>query len=156
MPGAAAVGGLEESATGAVELVIIFPRALADFPHRGVNNIGIRGINHNVRATGIFVLGNNSLPGLTAVGGAVDSARFAGPVRMAEDSGKNAIRVARIDGERRDLLSVDQAEMSPCLPGINRFVDAIPYGQVGAMQSLTATHIDDVDRKSTRLNSSHL
>src|SRR5208283_3089539 len=115
MPGAAAVGGLEQSTAGAVEFVAVFPRAFANFPHRGIDHIGIRRINLNVGATGVFVFGNNSLPGLTTVGRAIDAAFCAGSVGMAEHGGENSVGIARIDGQRGNLLSVGESEMSPGL-----------------------------------------
>ena len=144
MPGAAAIGGFEKSAAGAVEFVVVFPRAFAGLPHRGVDDVGIRGIDLDVGAAGVFVLGDNSLPGLTAVGRAIDSALFAGSVRMAEHGGENAIRVARIDGERGNLLSIAQAEMRPGFAGVGGFVDAVADREIGAMQSFAAADINDV------------
>ncbi len=107
MPGAAAVGGFEEAATRTVKLVVVLPRTFAHFPHRSVDDIRIRGIDLDVGAARVLVLGNNSLPGLTAVGGAIDTAFFTGSVGVAEHRGKNPVGVARIDRECGDLLSVD-------------------------------------------------
>ena len=144
MPGAAAVGGLEQSAPRAIYFVVIFPWALARFPHRSVNHVGIGGIDLNIGAAGVFVLRNDLLPVLPTVGGAIDSSLLAWSVGMAEHRSEDFIRVARIDGEGGYLLSVDQAEMLPGLARICRFVDPIADGEIGTMQSLTAAYINDV------------
>src|SRR5579859_5838049 len=63
---------------------------------------------------------------------------------MSENCGKNFIRVARIDGERRDLLSIHQAEMRPGLTGVGGLVDAIANGEIGTVQSLATAYINNV------------
>src|SRR6266700_7352173 len=128
MPGAAAIGGLQKSAAVAVELVVVLPRAFANFPHRRVHNVGIRGINHDIGTAGIFILGNHSLPGFGAIGRAIDSPFFAGSVGMAEDGGKYTVGITGINSERRNLLSIDKAEVSPGFTGVDGFVDAIADG----------------------------
>ena len=144
MPCGAAIGGFEESAASAVELVAVLPRALANFPHGGVDDIGIRRIDLDVGAAGVFVLRNNFLPVLAAIGRTVKAALFAGTVRVAEDGGENPVWIARIDGERGDLLAVAKAEMGPGLARVGGFVDAVADGEIGAMQSFAAGDINDV------------
>src|ERR1700739_3505207 len=111
MPSATAVSGFEKSAARPVIFVAVFPRALTNFPHGGIDGIGIRGINLDVGAAGVVVLGNNFLPALSAVGGAIDAALLAGSVRMAEDGGEDFVGIARVDGERGNLLAIGKAEM---------------------------------------------
>src|ERR1700733_2092773 len=63
---------------------------------------------------------------------------------MAENSGKNAIRIARIDGQCGNSLAVAKAQMCPGLAGVRGFVDSIAYRQVRACQTFSARHINDV------------
>src|SRR5579863_1919455 len=63
---------------------------------------------------------------------------------MAQHGGEDTIRIARIDRQRRNLLPVNQTEMSPGLARIRRFVDAIAYRKIGSVQSLAAADVNDV------------
>ena len=63
---------------------------------------------------------------------------------MPEHGRKQPIRIARIDGERRDLLAVAQAEMGPGLAGVDRLVNPVAYREVGAQQTLPAGDVDDI------------
>ena len=63
---------------------------------------------------------------------------------MTEYGGKNAVGIARVDGERRNLLSVHEAKVGPGLAGVGGLVDAVAHGEVGAMQALAAADINDV------------
>ena len=38
---------------------------------------------------------------------------------------KDAVRILRIDRQLRDLLTITQSEMRPCLSSISRFMNAI-------------------------------
>jgi len=63
---------------------------------------------------------------------------------VAQDSGKNLIRIARIDSQGRNLLAVSQAEMRPGLAGVGRFVNAVADREIGPVQSFTARHVENV------------
>jgi hypothetical protein len=105
---------------------------------------GLAGIDH-IRAAGVFVLGDDFLPGLTAIRRAIDSALFAGAVGMAEHGGEYAVGVARINGERRNLLVRRPGpKVRPCLAGVGGFVNAVAHREVGAVQSLAAADINNV------------
>ncbi|SRR5260370_22966510 len=98
MPTISAVGGFEQSAAGSVDFVVVLPRALACLPHRGVHYVGIGRINLHVGGAGVFILINNFLPGLAAVGGTEQASLLIGAVGMTENCGKDSIGIARIDG----------------------------------------------------------
>ena len=130
MPGVAAVGGLEQTAVASVDFVVVFPRAFARFPHRGIHDIWIGGIELHVGTASVIIFRNHFLPGLSAVSRAVDAALRARPVGMAEHRGKHTVRVARIDCQPRYLLAVAQAfscrtKVRPSLAGIGGLVDAV-------------------------------
>src|SRR5579863_3774717 len=144
MPGAATVRGFKKSSAGTVIFVVVLPRALANLPHGGIDRVGIGGINLDVGAARIFVLGNHFLPILSAVGGAIDAAFLAGAVRMTEDGGQNFVGIPRIHGERGNLLAVGEAEMSPRFAGVGGLVNAVAHGKIRTMQSLTAGNVNDV------------
>src|ERR1700722_1480060 len=63
---------------------------------------------------------------------------------MAEHGGKNLIRIARIHGERGNLLPVDKTEMGPGLAGVGGFVNAVADGKIWTVEALAAAHINDV------------
>ena len=63
---------------------------------------------------------------------------------MPRHRGKHLVRIARIDGELRNLLAVAQAKVRPGLARVGRFVNAIAYRQIRPMQPLTAAHIDNI------------
>src|SRR5262245_55892783 len=63
---------------------------------------------------------------------------------MPRYSGKNLIGIARVNSQLRNLLAVAQAEVRPSLAGVSGFVDAVADGEVGAMQPLAATDINNV------------
>src|SRR6266851_10291240 len=98
MPTISAVGGLEQSAAGAVNFVVVLPRALACLPHRGVHYVGIGRINFHIGGTGVFIFVNNFLPGLAAIGRTEQASLLIGAVGMTENCGKDSIGIARIDG----------------------------------------------------------
>ena len=112
-PRSAAVGGFEEAAVGAAVAVAVFPWALARFPKCGVEHVRILGIHFDVRAACVLIPVEDFFPGDAAVGGAKDSALFVWAVGMTEHGGEYAIWIARVNGERRNLLAVAQAEMHP-------------------------------------------
>ena len=144
MPGTSTVGGLEQSTAGSVDLVVIFPRAFARFPHRGVNHVRIRGIDLYVRGSGVLIFVDGFLPGPAAIGGAEKAALFIRPVGMAEHGREDSIGIARVDGERGNLQAVAQAEMSPRLSSVSRFVDSVSNREIWAMQAFAAANINDI------------
>src|SRR5258707_14464128 len=112
MPGGATVSGLAQSTAGSVDLIVVLPRAFAGFPHGGVDDVGTRRIEFDIGAASVLVFRDCLLPGLTAVGGAKESALVVGPVRVTENRGEKVIRIAWIDRERWNLLPVPQAFFS--------------------------------------------
>ena len=113
-------------------------------PEHGVHDVGVRGIEGDVDAAGVLVLVEHLLEGLAAVGGAEEAALRVGAVRMAQHRDEQAVRVARIDDDLRNLLAVAQAQVRPGLAGVGGLVDAVAGGEVGALQPLAAADVDDV------------
>ena len=63
---------------------------------------------------------------------------------MPGNRNEQAVRIARIDGDLRDLLTVAQAEMCPGASGVCRFVDTVSDGKIRTLQSFAAADINDV------------
>src|SRR5262249_50678545 len=70
-PGVAAVGGLVQPAALSLPGAVL-PRPLPRFPQDGVDGPGVGGVEGQGGGSRIVVLGEHLLPGLAAVGGAVD------------------------------------------------------------------------------------
>ena len=56
----------------------------------------------------------------------------------------DSIRVARIDGDLRNLLPIAQAKMRPRLSRVRRFVDAVADRKVGTLQAFAAADVNDI------------
>jgi hypothetical protein len=141
-PRRAAVGRLEQAAVRAAPGGVL-PGALAGFPEPGVDDHGIRGIEGDLRAARVLVDIKDSIEGLAAVERAVDAAFLVGAVGVAENGGEDAIGVAGVDDDLRDLLAVAKAEVGPGEAGVGRLVEAVADGKVGPLQALTRGDIDD-------------
>jgi hypothetical protein len=142
-PGRAAVAGLVEPAARPGELAVL-PRRLPRLPQRGVDDRRILRIDDHVRAAGVRVLVEHALEGLAPVERAEDAALLVGPVRMPEHGDEEPLRIARVDGDLRDLLPVAQAEVAPGPARVHRSVDSVAGGEVGALQAFSAADVDDV------------
>src|SRR5262249_36552481 len=97
-------------------------------PQDGVEGTGIGRVEGQGDGTGVLVLEEDALPGLAAVGGAVDAALLVGPVGMAEDGDEDAVRILRVDEQGSDLLPVAQAAVLPGLAAVGGAVDAVACG----------------------------
>ena len=144
MPGLAAVGGLEKCRRACRRSRCHIPRTLAGFPKRRIQDVGIGWIDGDVGSAGILVLVEDFLPVLAAVGGDKDAALFVGTVGMAQHGGEEMVGIARIDGQRGNLLAVAQAEVRPGLAGVGGFVDAVADGEIGTLQAFAAGDVNDV------------
>ena len=54
---------------------------------------------------------------------------------MTEYGSENLVWIAGIDGKRRNLLAVGQAEMNPGLARVGGFVDSVADGKIRTVQS---------------------
>jgi hypothetical protein len=70
---------------------------------------------------------------------------------VAEDGDEYPVRIARVDGDLWNLLSVAEAEVRPRLAGVGRLVDPVTGREVGALQPFPAADVHDVRvRRSER------
>ena len=143
VPGGAAVGGFEEAAVGAGEGAVL-PGTLLRLPEDGVDGLGIARVEGEVDGAGAFVLVEHLLPGLAAVGGAEDAALGVGAVGVAEGGDEEAVGIARVDEDGGDLLGVAESEVTPGLAGVGGLVHAVADGEIGALESFAAAHVDGV------------
>src|SRR5439155_21912950 len=63
---------------------------------------------------------------------------------MAKHRREQAVRVARVNRERRYLLPVVEAEVSPSLAAVGGFVNAVANGEVGPLNTFAACDVNDV------------
>ena len=143
LPRGPAVGRLEDPAARARPHRVL-PRPLPLLPQRGVHDVRIDRVDVDVVPARVLVLVEHLLKGLAAVERSEDAALLVRPVRMAERSDEQAVGVARIDVDARDLLGVVETEPGPRPSRIGGLVDAITRREVGPVQTLAAAHVDDV------------
>src|SRR5215813_1428972 len=63
---------------------------------------------------------------------------------MSKHSREDLVRIAWIYRQSRNLLAIPQPKMGPCLSGVRRFVDAVADGEIGSVQPLSATDVNDI------------
>ena len=143
-PVVAAVGGLVEPAARAAISVAVFPRPFARLPKAGVKDVGVRRVHFDVRAAGVFVHIKNLLPILAAVRRAINAALGVRAVGMPEHGGKHVVRVAGINGERRNLLAVAEAQMRPGLAAIGGFINAVAHREVRPLQAFAGRDVNSI------------
>src|SRR5690348_489406 len=143
MPSRPAVRRLEKAARCSSPFTVL-PRSLLRLPERRINYLGIRRIELYIGAAGVFIFEEHFFEGLAPVRRAENSALLICSIGMAENSYEESIRVARIDGQLRNLLAVAQAKMSPSFAGIRRLVDSVSRGEVRALQPFAAPHVDNI------------
>src|SRR5262249_49431164 len=126
-PGVAAVVGAVQAAAGpaADEL----PGAAAGPPQGGAEDARAVWVAADVDGAGVGGLFEDLLPGLAAVGGAVDAALGVGAEGAAEDGGVGDVGVARVDDNLADLAGLFP-EVFPGLAAVGRAVDAVAGGDV--------------------------
>src|SRR5664279_857408 len=99
-------------------------------------------IEYNIDRAGIFVLEQNFLPGLAAVGGAEDAALRVRPPCVSQSCDENDVGVAWVDDDRSDVARVFQPNVCPRPAGIGRFVHAVPVGNIAAKAGFATTCIE--------------
>jgi hypothetical protein len=68
-------------------------------------------VEQNVAGTGVLVDLKDRRPGLPAVGGLVDAALSVGSPQMPEGGDVADVGVARVDGQRRNVVGVAEADV---------------------------------------------
>ena len=141
-PAIATVGGLPQAAPPAARLHA--PRQALELVHRREQDAWIDGIDGDVvRARGI-VEEEDLPPGAAAVRGAEYATLRIGSECVAHRCDVDAIRIARIDAHRADLLRTRETEVVPREPGVGGAVDARAIREVLAELRLAASCVDDI------------
>src|SRR5205823_4017690 len=140
LPRDATVGGLEQSAAVACPDGVL-PWTLALLPEVRVHDAGIRRVDVDVVAAGVLVALEGVGEAAAGVGGQIDAALLAGPVRMSEHGDEESVGIRGVDRDHRDLLRVPEAEVRPRLAGVCGLVDPVADGQVGAREPFAAAYI---------------
>src|SRR5437870_324680 len=86
-------------------------RSPPPIPQAGVDDVGVFRIEFKIGSAGVLVLRQHLLERASAIRRPEDAALSIRSVRMSEDCDEQAIRVAWVNDDHRDLLSVAQAEM---------------------------------------------
>src|SRR6185503_14585490 len=129
MPRFAVIDRFEDAAAGAIPRGV-FPRTLPRLPKSCVSNIRIFRIEEHIRAADVLVFIENFLKRLASIGRTKNPALFIWTIRMTGDRHQQAVRIAWIDRDLRNLLAVAQAEMCPRVTCVGRLVDTIAYGKI--------------------------
>jgi hypothetical protein len=114
-PRVSAIRRAIEAAVRAGEIAVL-PGTLASLPEDGVDILWIARVKGEVDCAGVLILIENLLKRLAAIEGAEDAALGVGSVGMAEGGDEEAVRIAGVDQDRRDLLRVAEAKMTPGFP----------------------------------------
>ena len=142
-PGGAAVRRLVDAAAGPVEDAVL-PGRLPRLPEHGVGGARVRRIEDDVHGAGVLVAIEDLLEGLASVRRPEEAALRTRAVRTAQHGHQQAVGIARVDRDLRDLPALAQAEVAPGASAVRRLVDAVARGEVGPLQPLAAADIDDV------------
>src|SRR3954453_19723504 len=63
---------------------------------------------------------------------------------MAKHPREHAVWFLRINGQRRDLLSIFEAQMRPRFSGVAGAVDSVAHGEIRPVQTFAAGYINNV------------
>ncbi len=140
LPGCSAIArAIEPAARAAARHA---PRRAPCLPQRCKQNVGIMRIESHVDAASVFVLVQNFLPGLTAVGRAEDAALRVRTIGMAEGRNKCNVRIRGIHDDFADGARVAQSHVLPGLAAIQRLVHAVAVRDVAANAGLARPHVE--------------
>ena len=142
-PGRSAIGRLEQPAVGAGETTV-FPGAFAVFPEAGEQYLGVVGIVFYLYRACIFVYVQHFFPGFASVAGAEYASFCIRAIRMAQSGHKHFIRLGRVYDNAPYLLYIAQPDMCPGTAAIRGAVNTVSYAEVGAMETLACTRIQDI------------
>src|SRR5690606_14656445 len=142
LPGVAAVEGAEDLAALAARRHVV--RTAARLPGTGVEDARVRRVHRDLVNPGIFADEEDALPGLAAVGRAVQPAVRIGTEDVAERRDVDDVRVRGVDRDLADVAGRLQAHVLPALSGIGGLVDAVAARDVAADRRLAHPDIDHV------------
>src|SRR5262249_42947549 len=119
------------------------PRPPPRLPQPGEEDARVVRVEADVRGAGVAVLVEDLLPGLAAVGGAVDAALLVGPEGVAEDRREGNVGILRVDDAGADLALLLPVVL-PGPAGVGGLVDAVAGRDVAADVGLAGADVDHV------------
>ena len=138
----AAVEGLEQPAAGAATRERV--RRPRDLPQRGVEDLRVGGIDHEIHRAGALVAKEDLRPGLAAVAGLVDPAVRRSRVRLAERSHPHHVGVGRVHPNPADGPRGLEPDGGEGLAPVRRLVHAVALDDVAPQLHLAESDVDDV------------
>src|SRR5262249_15587006 len=87
----------------------ILPGTFTRLPQRGINNVGVAGIDEHVGGAGVLVFLQHRLKVFTPIHRSENTALNVGSVGMSRRCYEDTVGVMRIDGYLRNLLRVVHA-----------------------------------------------
>ena len=132
-----------------------FPRRDASSPEHGIDCLRARGVELQVGRAGVFVLIQNLLESLAAIGRTKNAALGVRAVRMPHGSDKKAVRIFRVNNNCSNLLRVAQSEVHPRFPRIGRFVNSVARGQVRPLQTFSAANVNHIRIRRSHSKRTH-
>src|SRR6202022_4172977 len=120
MPSAASIRGLVQTAAFRHKRLAAtnFPRRNTRCPKDSVDRLRIGRIKSEVSSAGVFILVENFLEILSAVGRAKNAAFGVRSVWMAFRGNEHTTRILGIYQDCSDLLGIAQAQVNPSLSGV--------------------------------------
>ena len=112
---------------------------------------GLPGCNSRSAAPAVSEMMEDQLPGLAAVGGAIDAALRVGGEGIAQGGDVDDVGIRGMDADGGDLADVAQADEGPGLAGVGGLVDAAADGDVAADFGGAGAGVDHVRDRRARL-----
>ncbi len=87
---------------------------LADHaPHSGIQHTRVSGLHHDLAASGLLIHEQRTLPGLSSIGGFIDTAFGVGTKQVPHYCQPNDIRIFRMDDDADDMATILQSQIAP-------------------------------------------
>src|SRR5690348_15970005 len=141
-PGRAIVDGLIKSAAGPA--ADGRPGVALCFVKCGEQDVWIGRIEGEIDGSGLVVFEENLLPGLAAIAGFEDAARFVGAIRVAHRRDIEHIRICGVHNDSSDVPGVLEADVIPGLAAVQRLVHAVAVRNISPPAGLAGAHVDYV------------
>src|SRR5207244_1843266 len=102
-----------------------FPGVHHQRPHAGNDRVWIFRVERQARAPGVFVDEENAIPGLSAVGGAIDAAFLLRPRGASQRAGEDDVGIRRVNENPADAPRLLEPHVGPGRAGVRRLIDTV-------------------------------
>ena len=137
------IDGFIQAAAGTAGWRIDIPRRAPRLPQRGIDHVGVVGLERKIDRPGIVILAKNFLPTLAAIARTEHTALRVRPIGVTERGDIDEVRIARMHEDLADLLRIGQSRERPRLSGIGGFVYAVALRDIRTHVGLATADIDD-------------